>query len=147
MNLIPRNQLADFDSLFDDFFTGFPMLVGKSDLSRSLGGMRVDIHETDTDFEITADLPGVRKKDISVSLDNGILTITASRESEKEEKKKGRVIRRERTSGTITRSFSVRDGVRQEDIKASFSDGVLSLNIPKIKKSAGEDKPRNISID
>ena len=145
MNLIPRNQISDFDSLFDDFFTGFPVLMGKSDIARSLAGMRVDIHEDENGYEITAELPGVKKEDISVTLKNDILTISASKETESEKKKKGKVIRKERSSGSYTRSFSVHDGIRQEDIKAGFTDGVLTLTIPK--KGQEEAEPNIHKID
>jgi HSP20 family protein len=146
MNLIPRNQISDFDSLFDDFFTGFPVLMGKSDIAKSLSAMRVDIHEDDNGYEITAELPGVKKEDISVTLKNDILTITASKETETEKKKKGKVIRRERSSGTFTRSFTVHDGIRQEDIKASFEEGVLTLSIPKRGEHETEPDVHKINI-
>lgn len=147
MNLIPRNQLAqltDFDSLFDDFFTGFPVMMGKSDVAKNLAAMRVDIHEDESGYEITAELPGVRKDDISVTLNNDVLTISASKETETEKKKKGKVIRRERTSGTFTRSFTITDGVNADDIKANFTDGVLTLNLPKASKE--EPETRRIDI-
>ena len=146
MNLIPRNQVSDFDSLFDDFFTGFPVLMGKSDVAKSIAAMRVDIHEDENGYEISADLPGVKKEDISVTLKNDILTISASKESESEKKKKGKVIRRERSSGTFSRSFTVHDGIRQEDIKASFDDGVLTLSIPKKGEENDEPDVRKIDI-
>jgi len=146
MNLIPRNQINDFDSLFDDFFTGFPVFMGKSDIARSLAAMRVDIHEDEGGYEITAELPGVKKEDISVTLRNDILTITASKETENEKKKKGKVIRRERSSGTFTRSFTVDDGVRQEDIEANFNDGVLTLSIPKRGQVEAEPDVHKIDI-
>ncbi|MCB1672892.1 MAG: Hsp20/alpha crystallin family protein [Gammaproteobacteria bacterium] len=140
MNLIPRNQLGNLDSLFDDFFTGFPVLMGKSDLARSFSAMRVDIHEDDAGYEITAELPGVKKEDISVTLKNHVLTINASKETASEKKKHGKVIRQERSSGAFSRSFSVDEGIRQEDIKAAFSDGVLTLTIPrKVEDRAAPD--------
>ena len=132
MNLIPKNQVSDFDSLFDDFFTGFPMFVGKSDLAKSLSAMRVDIHEDDSQYEIVADLPGVKKEDIHITLENDVLTISATKESETEEKKKGKVIRRERSSGSYSRSFNVSHGISQDDINASFTDGVLTMTVPKL---------------
>ena len=146
MNLIPRNQVSDFDSLFDDFFTGFPVLMGKSDVAKSLAAMRVDIHEDESGYEITAELPGVKKEDISVTLKNDILTITASKETESEKKKKGKVIRRERSSGTFTRSFTVHDGIKQEDIRAGFDDGVLTLSIPKRGQEEAEPDVHKIDI-
>jgi HSP20 family protein len=144
MNLIPRNQFSDFDSLFDDFFTGFPMVMGKSDVAKSLAAMRVDIHEDENGYEITAELPGVKKEDISVTLNNDVLTISASKETETEKKKKGKVIRRERSSGTFTRSFTVGDSINQEDIKANFTDGVLTLSIPKMTKAQPESRQIDI---
>lgn len=145
MNLIPRSQISDFDSLFDNFFTGFPMMVGKSDVSDSLRGMRVDIHENDSSYEVVADLPGIKKDDISVTLQNDVLTISATKETETEEKKRGKVIRKERSSGSYSRSFSVSHGIKQEDIKAKFEDGVLTLVVPKI--TAEEEKPGTRTID
>lgn len=147
MNLIPRSRTSDLDSLFDDFFTGFPMMIGKSDLARSLGGIRVDIHENDGRFEVVADLPGVKKKDIAVTLEGDVLSITASKESESEEKKRGKVIRRERSSGTYTRSFSVGPGIKQDDIEANFKDGVLTLIVPKVSKAKSKSDARKITID
>ncbi|MFM1895470.1 MAG: hypothetical protein RLZZ385_544 [Pseudomonadota bacterium] len=146
MNLIPKNQISNFDSLFDDFFTGFPMVVGKSRLAEGLGGMRVDIHENDKQYEIVADLPGVKKEDIAVTLENNVLTVSASKETESEEKKRGKVIRRERSSGSISRSFSVSSRVKQEDIQASFKDGVLSITVPKLPETAKEASSKRISI-
>ncbi len=133
MSLIPRNQIFDMDSLFNDFFHGYgrPSLREKN--SDSLAGMRVDVHETEDAFEIHADLPGVKKEDIDVTLENDVLTVAASKKTETEEKKKGKVIYRERSSGAISRSFSVAPGTTQDDIAANFVDGVLTLSVPKAK--------------
>lgn len=145
MNLIPRNQIFDFDSLFNDFFPGF----GRSRLPAgdgdTMAGMRVDVHETDTEFEIHAELPGVKKSDIDISLADDVLTVSATKNTESEKKEKGKVVWRERSSGSISRSFSVSPGTSEKDIKASFDDGVLTLTVPK-KVEKEEDKPRRISI-
>jgi HSP20 family protein len=145
MNLLPRKHFDDFDSLFDDFFTGFPVPMGKSDMAKSLAAMRVDIHEDDDGYEITAELPGVKKEDIAVTLKDHVLSISASKESSSEKKKKGKIIRQERSSGTFTRSFTVDDGVQQDDITASFNDGVLTLSVPK--KGKVESTPNTYKID
>lgn len=147
MNLIPRSQFSDIDTLFDDFFTGVPMLVKRSGLATSMGGMRVDIHENDKQYEIVADLPGVKKDDISVTLKDNVLTVAASKHSESEEKKRGKVIRRERSSGSISRSFTVGSDVKQEDIKANFKDGVLSMTVPKLTGKQAVAGTRNIAIN
>ena len=78
-------------------------------------------------YEITADLPGVDKDDLSVTLDNGVLTIEASTEEEKTEEEDGKVIRKERRSGKFMRSFNLGADVKESDINAKFKNGVLKL--------------------
>lgn len=144
MSLIPRNQIFDFDSLFNDFFPGF----GRSALPASrdsMAGMRVDVHETDKEFEIHADLPGVKKSDIEITLEGDILTVSAQKNTESEKKEKGKVVWRERSSGAISRSFSVSPGTTEKDIRANFNDGVLTLTVPK-QAEAKADKARRIEV-
>ena len=123
------------EDLFDEFW-GFPsrelanvdrQLYGKH--SRDL--MKTDVHENETDYEMDMDLPGFKKDQIKIDLENGYLTIRASKEHDNEKKKHGKVIRQERYAGSMQRSFYVGDGVKTEDVKAKFEDGVLKLNIPK----------------
>ncbi|MEQ8313256.1 MAG: Hsp20/alpha crystallin family protein [Gammaproteobacteria bacterium] len=131
MNLIPRNQIFDVDSIFNDLFHGFGRPALREAQNDNLAGMRVDVHETENAYEIHADLPGVKKEDIDITLENDVLTVAARKNTETEEKKKGKVIYRERSSGMISRSFSVAPGTTESDIEANFADGVLSLNVPK----------------
>ncbi len=123
------------EDLFDDFW-GYPTrelanidkhLYGKN--ARHL--MKTDVHETETDFEMDMDLPGFKKDQIKINLENGYLTIAASKEHDNEKKRLGKVIRQERYAGAMQRSFYVGDGVKVEDVKAKFEDGVLKLTIPK----------------
>lgn len=94
--------------------------------------MKTDVKETDGVYELSIELPGFKKEDVSAKLDNGYLTINASRNEEKEEKKEqDKYIRRERYTGQCTRSFYVGEGVKQEDIQAKFEDGILRLKVPK----------------
>jgi HSP20 family molecular chaperone IbpA len=93
--------------------------------------MKTDVHETETDFEMDMDLPGFKKDQIKINLENGYLTIAASKEHDNEKKRLGKVIRQERYAGAMQRSFYVGDGVNVEDVKAKFEDGVLKLTIPK----------------
>lgn len=146
MNLIPRNQIFDMDSLFNDFFHGFgrPVTHGKD--SESLAGMRVDVHESEDAFEIHADLPGVKKEDINVLLENDVLTVSATKQTDSEKTKKGKVIYRERSSGSISRSFSVAPGTKQESIEANFADGVLTLSVPKANVEADEPAAQQIPV-
>ena len=121
-----------FDDLFNvdfekSFFGGRDPLYGKH--ARNL--MKTDVKETDTGFELAVDLPGFKKDEISVELENGYLTISAAKGLNKdEEDKKGRYIRQERYTGTCSRSFYVGD-LKPEDISGKFEDGILMLNLPK----------------
>ncbi len=95
--------------------------------------MKTDVREQENGYEIDVDLPGMKKEDIQLTLENGVLNISAGKEMNKEEKdeKTGRVIRQERYSGRMSRSFYVGDNVTEEDITAKMENGVLSLMIPK----------------
>ena len=126
-------QLVPFDfDLFHSPFENFSSLVGLKNQ------MSTDIVETDKEMKIIMDLPGIKKENVKITLENNILTISASNKSESEEKdKEGNYIRRERHSGEYTRSFSVADGVSKDDIVATLEDGTLTLNIPKnVEKEA-----------
>ncbi len=141
MNLIPRNNLFDIDRLFEDFWTP----VAKGELAeKSFFSPRVDIKELDDHYEITAELPGVDKKDVDISLTDGILTITAECSKEEKEEKKGKIIRQERRYGKYLRSFNLGGNVHEEDITASFKDGVLSVKAPKIPEPT--PKQRRIEV-
>src|SRR6478735_10329081 len=132
MNLIPRDSLfgtglLDLDKVFDSFLSTVP--AGDSAFMMP----RVDIKDKNDHFEITAELPGIDKNNLSVKLEDGVLTIEASHDEEKTEEKEGRVIRKERRTGTFVRSFTLGSDVKEEDIKASFKDGLLTLSAPKAK--------------
>ena len=123
------------EDLFDDFW-GFPTRE-LANIDKQLYGkhaqclMKTDVHENEEDYEMDMDLPGFKKDQIKIDLENGYLTISASKEHDSEKKKHGRVIRQERYSGAMQRSFYVGEGVKTEDVKAKFEDGVLKLSIPK----------------
>ena len=146
MNLIPRNQIFDMDSLFNDFFHGYGRSGLREKEGNTLAGMRVDVHETDSSFEIHADLPGVKKDDIKVTLENDVLTVSASKQTDNKEKVDGKVTYRERSSGAISRSFSVVPGTRQQDIEANFSDGVLTLSVPKTEPGPEHSTSKQIPV-
>ncbi len=103
--------------------------------------MKTDIRDKEDGYEIVVDLPGVKKENIQARLENGYLSISAEKSLDKEEKnEEGRYIRRERYSGSCSRSFYVGDAVKQEDITARFEDGVLTLSVPKVKElESGKD--------
>ena len=126
------------ENLFDDFMNDFPFekhffgernpLYGK----HAKNIMKTDVKETDNSYELAIDLPGFKKEDINVQLDNGYLTIAASKSLEKEdEHEKSHYIRQERYSGSMSRSFYVGNDVKQEEIHAKYEDGILKLAVPK----------------
>jgi HSP20 family molecular chaperone IbpA len=123
-NLIRRND-SDLD-FFNDFFDGFFTTP-----SRSVNQcMRTDIKENGTGYILDLEVPGFGKEDIKISLENGYLTIEAKREETKENKDL-HFLRKERTFGSAARTFFVGEDLTQEDIKASYDKGILTLNIPK----------------
>lgn len=112
----------------DDFFGGKNPLYGKN--ARNM--MKTDIRETDEGYELDIDLPGFKKDEIQAELKNGYLTVSAAKGLDKDEQnKKGEYIRRERYSGSMSRSFYVGEHLNEEDIKAKYEDGILKLSVPK----------------
>jgi HSP20 family protein len=101
----------------------------------------VDISETDGEYQIRAEIPDVKKEDVKVTVEDGVLTIQGERKQEKEEKGK-RYHRIERSYGSFVRSFSLPDVIDEEKVKAEFKDGVLSLHLPKSEKA----KPKAIEV-
>jgi HSP20 family protein len=102
---------------------------------------RVDIAETDKEFIIKADLPEIKKEEVSVTVDKGVLTLRGERKQEKEEKDK-KFHRIERLYGSFTRSFTLPANVDETKVDAAFKDGILQLTIPKTK----ETKPKEIEV-
>ena len=122
--------LANRDSLFDEMFQD-PFFTRPFD-NISTQIMKTDVHEKDGNYLLEMELPGYAKEDISADLEDGYLTISASRNDSDEEKdEKGNCIRCERYSGSCKRSFYIGTDVDKDDIKAAFSDGILRLMIPK----------------
>ena len=91
--------------------------------------MKTDVKETDEGYEVDVDLPGFNKDEIKLDLNNGYLTISTEKSLNKENK--GKMLRQERYVGTMQRSFYVGESITEDDIKAKFENGVLSLMIPK----------------
>ena len=135
------------ESLFDDGWMDFPFerdfWGGKS----AKNMMKTDIREHDNGYEVDIDLPGFKKDEINVELENGYLTVSAAKGLDKDEQdKKGKYIRRERYAGAMQRSFYVGDTLTQEDIKAKYDNGILSISIPKKDAQAVETK-KTIAIE
>ena len=124
------------ENLFDEFFGDWDREMRRMD--RQLYGknaareMKTDVHEHEDHYEVDIDLPGFKKDEITLSLENGCLTVTAAKGVDKEETtRKGKLIRQERYAGAMQRSFYVGDTLTEKDIAAKFENGVLSLNVPK----------------
>ena len=141
------------ENLFDDDWMNFAFdrdfwgrknpLYGKN--AKNL--MKTDIREHEEGYELDIDLPGFKKDEITIDLDNGYLTISAAKGLDKDEQdKKGKYIRKERYAGAVQRSFYVGDAVTEEDVKAKFEDGILKLSIPKKDAKAVETK-KTIAIE
>lgn len=129
-----------FDSIFDDMFRS-PF--------RNMGtvSMSTDIQDLGDHYQMEMELPGYEKEDLQADLKNGYLTISAQHDSENNEQdENGRFVRRERYTGHCQRSFYVGENVTQEDIRASFENGVLKLEIPK-KEAPQVEEQKYIAIE
>lgn len=132
MNLLPRHSIIDFDSFFSPNF--WPSQKWFEEEKQATSFMpRADVKETKKGYEITAELPGVEKDNVQVSLNQGVLTIEAELNQEDKEEKDGKIIRQERRYGKFFRSFDLGQNMNESDIKADFKNGVLKLNFPKPK--------------
>ncbi len=128
------------NNVFDDFFNTPFFTRNESSM------MKTDIKEHDNGYELTIDMPGVKKEDIKAELNDGYLTVSAESNSSKDEKdEKGKYICRERYTGSYSRSFYVGDAVTEEDIKAKFENGTLTLEVPK-KEALPEKQNKYIAI-
>lgn len=122
---------------FDDDWMSFPF---RSEVFQTKPAMRTDVKELDNGFELSVDLPGYNKEDIKASLENGYLTVSASRQSQNDEKdENGKYIRRERYQGSVSRSFFVGEGLAKEDVNASYENGILKLFVPKKEQKQVEE--------
>lgn len=128
MSLLPRSSFFDTDRFLNNFWA--PM-SGEPETAGSFFTPRVDIRDKDDHYEITAELPGVDKNDINVTLVNGILTLEAETHKEDKQEEDGKLIRHERRFGKFMRSFNLGGDVQEGDISANFKDGVLWLKAPK----------------
>ena len=136
--MIPRRN--DFD-LFDEMFSDpFFMNSGESKL------MKTDIKEKKDKYVVSIDLPGYDKDCIKIDIDNGYLTVHAKTNHHEEEKEEGKYVRKERYMGECSRSFYIGDDVKEDDIKASFKNGTLHIEIPKHEENKQVKEKKYIPI-
>jgi HSP20 family protein len=144
MNLVrfdPFRELEEMSTRLNRLFGGSG---ARADVNENFGAWAppVDVEETDKEYLIKADLPAVKKPDIKVGIDDGVLTIEGERRQEKEEKNK-RFHRVERTYGKFVRRLTVPSDVSQAQVAAEFKDGVLHVHLPK----APNGKPRSVEVN
>ena len=138
MMLIPRRNNFDlFGDVFgDSFFTEHENQF-----------MKTDIREKDDKYLIDIDLPGYEKENIKIIVEDGYLTIQATTNVEKEDEEKGKFVRKERYTGSCSRSFYVGDEIESDDIKASFKKGILTLEVPKFDEKQKLPEEEYIEIE
>ena len=136
------------ENLFDDFMDGFAFPTANWNYAKNTANvMKTDIKENDKGYELDVDFPGYKKEDVKAELKDGYLTISASNDNTKEEKDEdGKYIRKERYTGSVSRSFYVGKYVTEEDIHAKFENGILKLSVPKVDAPKVEEN-KYISIE
>lgn len=138
MMMMPRKSTFGYlDDLFRDTVNG---------VAPKHTSMKTDIKETERDYSIIVDLPGYNKEDIKVDVNDGYITIEATINNEVNEEEEN-YVRRERYSGTASRSFYVGDDITTEDVKANFRNGVLTLVVPKKEIIEREENKSYVQID
>ena len=141
---VPRNGLRPWTRDFDSLFEGFLRPARWMEESASEGLIpALDVIERDNEFIVRAEMPGIKKDEIEVSLENGVLTLGAQTTSATEEKDGERVIRQERRYGKYVRSLRIGKDIDEKKVKAAYKDGVLELTLPK----AETVKPKKINVD
>jgi HSP20 family molecular chaperone IbpA len=137
------------ENLFDTFFGTQPLATAHDAYAgkQAHGLMKTDVRELENTYELDIELPGYKKGDVKLELDDGYLTISAARTSESSEKDgRGQYIRRERSTGACSRTFFVGEALEPKDVAARFEDGILKLSFPKDPKPRIPEK-KLINID
>ena len=129
-NLAGIDPFSDIDDLFKGFLFRPALLEGQPKMQ-----IKMDVKEDDNAYTVHADIPGVKKEDIQVSIEGNLVSLSAETKTEKEEKKGEKVLRSERYVGKVARSFTLAHEVDESKAQAKYKDGVLELTLPK--KAAG----------
>jgi len=144
MSVVRWDPFAEMQSVFSPLLSRswglFPRLSGDGDMTVEWSPS-ADISETEKEYLIRAELPGVKKEDVRVHLSDGMITIEGERKQEKDEKGE-KFHRVERFYGSFSRRFSLPDNIKAETVRSDYKDGVLAVHIPKAEK----DKPKQIPV-
>mgnify|MGYP000632932725 CR=1 FL=1 len=144
------------ENLVDDFMNefAFPDFTDNANIEEALYGkheknlIKTDVKDTENGYEVDIDLPGFKKDEITMKLENGTLTVSAAKGLDKDEENKEKTyVRRERYAGGMSRSFYVGDEMKQEDIKAKFENGVLKITVPKKEEKPVVENNSYITIE
>lgn len=135
--LITRNSI--FDNFFDDMAPSFLMRPLHGDALPSANQIKIDVNEKDNKFYVNAEIPGVAKEDIDLSITGDIVSISAEIEQKDEQKEGNKILRSERYFGSVSRSFQLPDKVEVDEAEASYENGVLQLVLPK---ETGSDRKK-----
>ena len=146
MFMIPRknNDFDLWDDVFDEPFWGGHHAFPRHDVTHL---MKTDIKELKDKFEITMDLPGYEKENIEMTIEDGYLTIHAKTENKNEDKDDGKFVRKERFYGECSRSFYVGEDITENDVKASFKNGTLKIDVPKKEEKKALPEKKYIAIE
>ena len=128
---VTRYDPFSLDNVFDDFFKGFVVRPMRGEGAPKLSDIKIDVSENDKGYIVKADIPGVKKEDIQVSIDGNMVSISAEVKQESEQKEGDKVIHSERYYGRVSRSFSLGSELDEAASEAKYTDGVLELTLAK----------------
>ena len=140
---VTRYDPFNIDNVFDDFFKGFMVRPMRMEGLPKGPEIKMDVHENDKSYTVKAEVPGVKKEDIHVSIDGNTVSISAEVKKESEQKEGDRLVRSERYFGQVARSFSLGSDIDEGGAQAKYTDGVLELTLPK--KAAATAKQLTIN--
>ena len=141
MSLVKRNSRLGFPAIFDDLFLTDRLDVWGNQRPQTPAA---NIKETEVDFKVELAAPGLKKEDFNISVEDDVLTIKSERSSETKDENE-RYTRKEFTYSSFTRSFTLPEAVKKDEISAAYTDGVLTINVPKNTEELQEQK-RTIAI-
>lgn len=136
-NLVRRNT-GLFDELFNDITSGFFVRPLHGEPLPSASQIKIDVQENANGFEVNAEIPGVNKEDIDISVDGAVVTISAEVAQQDSQEAEGKVLRSERYFGSVSRSFQLPTDVDTDACEAAYENGVLKLTLPKLQGSAAK---------
>lgn len=143
--LVPSSNYRNIRNLMTDPFDFFDNTVPRQGAPAL---MKTDVIETSNGFELSIDLPGIKKDNVTIEVSEGYLEVSASSASEKTSKSEdGKILRQERFSGHCSRKFYVGEEIEEDKIKAKFEDGVLRITLPKKEEKPAVEEKRTIFIE